>query len=105
MANIKAEQERAELHKAIWSIAEDLRGSVGGWEFKNYVLGMMFYRYLSEHITHKLNKDEWDASNKEFDYTRLSDEEATCIREDMFDSLGYFLLPSELFCNVRSKAA
>ena len=105
MANIKAEQERAELHKAIWSIAEDLRGSVGGWEFKNYVLGMMFYRYLSERITHKLNKDEWDAGNKDFDYTRLSDEEAACIREDMIDSLGYFLLPSELFCNVRSKAA
>lgn len=47
MADIRKEQEREELHKAIWSIADDLRGSVDGWDFKQYVLGMMFYRYIS----------------------------------------------------------
>ena len=47
MADIKKEQEREELHRAIWSIADDLRGSIDGWDFKSYVLGMMFYRYIS----------------------------------------------------------
>ena len=46
MADIKKEQEREELHKAIWNIANDLRGSVDGWDFKQYVLGIMFYRYI-----------------------------------------------------------
>ena len=50
MANIKTVQERNELHKAIWNIANDLRGSVDGWDFKQYVLGMLFYRYISERI-------------------------------------------------------
>lgn len=105
MANIKTVQERNELHKAIWNIADELRGSVGGWEFKNYVLGTMFYRYISERITYIVNKNEWDSGNKEFDYTNLSDEEAKCIREEMIEGLGFFLLPSELFCNVRARAA
>ena len=47
-ANVKKEQEREELHRAIWAIADDLRGSVDGWDFKNYVLGTMFYRFISE---------------------------------------------------------
>ena len=51
MADIKKEQEREELHRAIWAIADELRGSVDGWDFKNYVLGTMFYRYISENIT------------------------------------------------------
>ena len=50
MANIKTVQERHELHKAIWSIADELRGSVGSREFKNYVLGTVFYRYISDRI-------------------------------------------------------
>lgn len=45
------EQERAELHRAIWQIANDLRGSVDGWDFKQYVLGMLFYRFISENLT------------------------------------------------------
>ena len=48
----KKEQEREELHRAIWNIANDLRGSVDGWDFKSYVLGMMFYRYISENLTY-----------------------------------------------------
>ena len=57
MADIKKEQEREELHKAIWNIANDLRGSVDGWDFKQYVLGIMFYRYISENITNYINAD------------------------------------------------
>ena len=60
--------ERDELHRAIWSIADELRGSVDGWDFKNYVLGIMFYRYISENLTGYINKDEKDAGNIDFDY-------------------------------------
>ena len=52
----KKEQERTELHRAIWSIADDLRGSVDGWDFKSYVLGTMFYRYISENFAEYVNK-------------------------------------------------
>ena len=48
--------ERAELHKTIWRIANDLRGSVDGWDFKTYVLGMLFYRFISENLTSYLNE-------------------------------------------------
>ena len=58
MADVRKEQEREELHKAIWSIADDLRGSVDGWDFKQYVLGMMFYRYISENLTNYINDGE-----------------------------------------------
>ena len=51
------EQERAELHRTIWQIANDLRGSVDGWDFKNYVLGMLFYRFISENITAFIKPD------------------------------------------------
>ena len=57
MADMKKEREREELHKAIWSIADDLRGSVDGWDFKNYVLGTMFYRYISEDLTAYINQE------------------------------------------------
>jgi len=50
--NGNKEQERAELHKTIWQIANDLRGSVDGWDFKTYVLGMLFYRFISENLTY-----------------------------------------------------
>ena len=53
MPDNKKEQEREELHRAIWAIADDLRGSVDGWDFKSYVLGIMFYRYISENLTEK----------------------------------------------------
>ena len=70
------EQERAELHRVIWRIAEDLRGSVDGWDFKAYVLGMLFYRFISENITAYINEQERKADNPNFDYTALSDEDA-----------------------------
>lgn len=96
--------ERDELHRAIWAIADELRGAVDGWDFKNYVLGTMFYRYISENITDKINKDEHDAGDKEFDYTKLSDEDAIGAKDDLVATKGFFLLPSQLFCNVLKKA-
>ena len=70
MADIRKEQERDELHRAIWSIADDLRGSVDGWDFKSYVLGTMFYRFISENLTTYINKGEWDAGYTDFDYAK-----------------------------------
>jgi type I restriction enzyme M protein len=100
----KKEQERAELHRTIWSIANDLRGSVDGWDFKQYVLGILFYRYISENITAYINKSEHEAGNAGFDYARLSDSEAEQAREDLVQTKGFFILPSELFKNVRARA-
>ena len=104
MADIRKEQEREELHKAIWNIANDLRGSVDGWDFKQYVLGIMFYRYISENITNYINAGEHAAGNTDFNYADLSDEEAEEAREDMVNTKGFFILPSQLFVNVRKKA-
>ena len=100
----RKEQERAELHRTIWNMANDLRGSVDGWDFKQYVLGMLFYRYISENITNYINAGEWEAGNTEFDYAKLSDEEAEQAREDLVKTKGFFILPSELFENVRARA-
>lgn len=100
----KKEQERDELHRAIWAIADELRGAVDGWDFKNYVLGTMFYRYISENITNYINEGEIEAGNIEFDYANMSDEEAEEAREGLVEEKGFFILPSELFCNVRKKA-
>lgn len=104
MADNRKEQEREELHKAIWSIADDLRGSVDGWDFKQYVLGMMFYRYISENLTNYINKTEHDAGNTDFDYANQTDEFAEQAREYLRQSKFFFILPSELFCNVRKRA-
>lgn len=104
MTDNRKEQERAELHRTIWNIANDLRGSVDGWDFKNYVLGMLFYRYISENITNYINAGEIEAGNADFDYSKLSDEEAETIREDMVNTKGFFILPSQLFCNVLANA-
>ena len=101
---MKKEQERDELHRAIWAIADELRGSVDGWDFKAYVLGMMFYRYISENLTNYINEGEWEAGNDGFDYTQLSDEDAEQARKDMINTKGFFIVPSELFCNVRARA-
>lgn len=105
MPDNKKEQEREELHRAIWAIADDLRGSVDGWDFKSYVLGIMFYRYISENLAAYISKDEIDAGNADFDYAKLPDAEAEQAREDMVKVKGFFILPSELFENVRARAA
>ena len=99
------EQERAELHKTIWRIANDLRGSVDGWDFKSYVLGMLFYRFISENITQRANALVEAAEGGTFDYTRMADDEADVARSQMVSEIGYFILPSELFTNVQQRAA
>ena len=104
MAEIKKEQERDELHRAIWSIADELRGAVDGWDFKNYVLGTMFYRYISENLAHYINQGEQEAGNADFDYARMPDDEAEEAKEGLVNEKGFFILPSELFYNVCSKA-
>lgn len=104
MIDNKKEQERDELHRTIWNMANDLRGSVDGWDFKQYVLGMLFYRYISENFAKYVKIGEEDAGNANFDYAKLTDEDAEEAREDLVQSKGYFILPSELFCNVLQKA-
>ena len=105
MADMKKEQEREELHRAIWAIADELRGAVDGWDFKNYVLGTMFYRYISENLCGYINSGEAEAGNAGFDYAQLPDAEAEEAREGLVQEKGFFILPSELFCNVRARAA
>lgn len=103
MVDTKKEQERDELHRAIWAIADELRGAVDGWDFKNYVLGTMFYRYISENLTHYINKGEEEAGNTEFDYAKMTDEEAEIAREELVKEKGFFILPSELFVNIKKR--
>lgn len=98
------EQERDELHRAIWQIANDLRGSVDGWDFKSYVLGILFYRFISENLTKYINEEEQRAGNTDFDYTKISDKDAEFGRAETVVEKGFFILPSELFTNVRKKA-
>lgn len=107
MADMRKEQERAELHKMIWNAATDLvhAGGVDAWDFKQYVLGTMFYRYISDNITDYINRGEHEAGDTSFDYAKLSDEAAEVAREGLVQSKGFFILPSELFCKVRKNAA
>ncbi len=103
MNNTK-EIERAELHKTIWRIANDLRGSVSGWDFKSYVLGILFYRFISENLTTYLNKLERKAGAPDFDYASLSDSDAEFGREETVKEKGFYILPSDLFLNVQKNA-
>ena len=98
------EQERDELHRTIWQIANDLRGSVDGWDFKAYILGMLFYRFISENLVTYLNIGERKNNKPDFDYTTLSDTDAELGRAETIKEKGFYILPSELFCNVRKKA-
>ncbi|GAA7264028.1 hypothetical protein ID0481_03460 [Helicobacter pylori] len=95
--------ERNELHNTIWKVANELRGSVDGWDFKQYVLGILFYRYISENMTHYINKEE-RKSDPSFDYALLSDEEAESARESLIEEKGFYIPPSALFCNVLKNA-
>lgn len=100
------ELERAELHKIIWNIADNLRGTVDGWDFKQYVLGMLFYRYISENIAEYINENEHKSGDIDFDYALLDDKD---INDDIIDEIvntkGYFIYPSQLFSNVYKKSA
>ena len=105
MADNKKEMERQALHTTIWNIANDLRGSVDGWDFKQYVLGMLFYRYISENLTNYINRGEWESGDTSFNYAELSDEDAEQARADLVATKGFFILPSELFENVKKRAS
>ena len=93
-------QERAELHKTIWKIANDLRGSVDGWEFKAYVLGSIFYRFISENICDYFNQRMHDFGYADFNYAEMKDDEAQGGKNDAVQTKGFFMLPSQLFQNV-----
>ena len=95
--------QRAELHRTIWRIANDLRGSVDGWDFKSYVLGMLFYRFISENLAAYLNAHE-RRLDPTFDYASLADEDAEIARAETVSEKGFFIYPSELFANVRKRA-
>ena len=100
----KKEQERANLHSTIWKIANDLRGSVDGWDFKQYVLGILFYRFISENLTNYINAEEKRTGAADFEYANLSDDAAEFGRVDTVQEKGFYILPSELFQNIRKRA-
>lgn len=97
-------QQKQELFKAIWATAEDLRNSVDGWDFKSYVLGILFYRFISENITTYINNMQREAGFDDFDYATFEDAAAEEAREQLVREKGFFILPSQLFCNVRDRA-
>lgn len=98
--------QRAELHRKIWAIADDVRGAVDGWDFKQYVLGILFYRFISENMSAYFDKAEHEAGDLDFRYADLSDEEAEeDLRPDTVEDKGFFILPSQLFENVVRHAA
>ncbi|MGK2851045.1 MAG: type I restriction-modification system subunit M [Candidatus Limnocylindrales bacterium] len=105
MPPVTKETQRAELHKTIWRIANDLRGSVDGWDFKSYVLGMLFYRFISENLTAYIRTFEQAAGALGFEYATLDDAKAEFGRAETVKEKGFYILPSELFANVRRRAA
>ena len=104
MVDTKKEQERAALHSTIWKIANELRGSVDGWDFKQYVLGMLFYRFISENLCAYIDEKEAAAGNINFSYSSLDDGKASRVRKSIRDIKGFFIKPSELFENVRRQS-
>lgn len=101
MGDSLKDREREELHKSIWSIADDLRGKVDGWDFKSYVLGMMFYRYISENLRDHLEREEHESGNIDFKYAECPDELFTDDHKRyLVDAKGFFMYPSQLFENV-----
>ena len=101
MGSLSREVQRDRLHRTIWEVANELRGAVDGWNFKSYVLGMLFYRFISENLATFIEKNEGEG----FSYADLKDEQVEPIRQMMVDEKGFFILPSQLFVNVRKRAA
>ena len=102
----KENAERKELHRKIWGIADDVRGAVDGWDFKQYILGILFYRFISEHMADYFDRAEHEASDLEFRYAELSDQEAEQdFKPGTVEDKGFFILPSQLFENVVKNAS
>ena len=94
------QEQRAALQRKIWDIANDVRGSVDGWDFKQYVLGTLFYRFISENFAAYIEADD-----ESIDYAALSDDVITDdIKDDAIKTKGYFIYPSQLFANVADSA-
>ncbi len=93
-------QQRAALQRQIWQIANDVRGAVDGWDFKQYVLGTLFYRFISENFASYI-----EAGDESVNYANLSDGVITpAIKDDAIKTKGYFIYPSQLFVNVVKNA-
>lgn len=93
-------KQRDELQAAIWKIANEVRGAVDGWDFKQFVLGMLFYRFISENFTSFI-----EAGDESIDYAHLSDDVITPeIKDDATKTKGYFIYPSQLFLNIAENA-
>ncbi|KLU15706.1 hypothetical protein AFK69_15110 [Xenorhabdus sp. GDc328] len=93
-------QQRAELQRQIWQIANDVRGSVDGWDFKQYVLGTLFYRFISENFANYM-----EGGDESINYAELSDDIITDdIKDDAIKTKGYFIYPSQLFANIAANA-
>ena len=92
--------QRAELQAKIWKIANEVRGSVDGWDFKHFVLGTLFYRFISENFTNYI-----EGGDESVNYAKLADDIITPeIKDDAIKTKGYFIYPSQLFCNVVDNA-
>ena len=100
-----ANDEKGELHKTIWRLANELRGSVDGWDFKQYVLGFLFYRFISENLTNYINTNQIKAGQRDFDFSRIDDKKANIARKETVAEKGFFIIPSELFGNIRENAS
>ena len=100
-----SENEKAELHKAIWGIADSVRGAVDGWDFKAYILCFLFYRFISEDLCEFIDEGEHEAGDPDFSYAAMSDGDAEAARAGITEDKGYFILPSQLFCNVAKDPA
>ena len=93
-------QQRAALQRQIWQIANDVRGSVDGWDFKQYVLGTLFYRFISENFTRYIEADD-----DSIHYAELPDSDITHdIKDDAIKTKGYFIYPSQLFATIVASA-
>ena len=102
----RKKREREELHKTIWKAADDFvhAGKVAAWDFKEYFLGIMFYRFISENIENYINEIQHKSGDNTFEYRNISDEVALRGKNQILEEKGLFILPSELFCNVRKIA-
>lgn len=105
MAEMTRDQQRAELHKAIWSIANELRGSVDGWDFKQYILITLFYRYISEDLERWVDETEAEHAGEVPEYAKMNDDDAYEASEFIVEQKGYYIAPSHLFRNVCATAS
>jgi len=104
MVNTRKKHDLSELHAEIWRIASDLRGSIDGWDFKQFFLGFLFYRIISESLNFYVNNTKKEAGELNYDYAALSDDEAGSERNLILKEKGFFIRPSELFGNIRKRA-